>query len=59
MFGPRIKTVFRSRWNALIWSCGILLTAYCSVPDAEETKAEAVSQEHARSQANPWARQGD
>jgi len=36
MFGPRINTVFRSRWNALFWSLGVLLTAYCSVPDADD-----------------------
>jgi len=59
MFGPKITTVFRSRWNALVWSCFILLTAYCSVPDAEETKANAARQEQAHSQANPWAKQQD
>ena len=32
MFGPKISTVFRSRWNALFWAAGIMLTAYCSVP---------------------------
>ena len=30
-------TVFTSRWKALWWSAGVLLTAYCSVPSAEET----------------------
>ncbi len=30
--GPRITTVFASRWKALAWSGGVLLTAYCSVP---------------------------
>ena len=37
MFGPGIMTVFTSRWKALWWSAGVLLTAYCSVPSAEET----------------------
>jgi hypothetical protein len=32
MIGPKITTVFRSRWNALFWSAGVLLTAYCSIP---------------------------
>ncbi|MEO5586660.1 MAG: hypothetical protein ABIQ81_03095 [Novosphingobium sp.] len=57
MFGPKLTTVFASRWNALIWSAGILATAYCSVPSAEETheakKAEAAQQAHHRS---PWAK---
>ncbi len=30
-------SVFTSRWKALWWSAGVLLTAYCSVPSAEET----------------------
>ena len=30
-------TVFTSRWKALWWSAGVLLTAYCSVPSAEDT----------------------
>ena len=37
MFGPSIMTVFTSRWKALWWSAGVLLTAYCSVPSQEET----------------------
>lgn len=34
--GPKITTVFRSRWNAVFWSLSVLLTAYCSVPDPDE-----------------------
>jgi len=30
-------SVFTSRWKALWWSAGVLLTAYCSVPSADET----------------------
>jgi hypothetical protein len=44
MFGPGISTVFASRWKALSWSAGVLLTAYCSVPSAEETKQDAAQQ---------------
>ena len=44
MFGPGISSVFASRWKALWWSAGILLTAYCSVPLAEETRQEASAQ---------------
>jgi hypothetical protein len=36
MFGPRLGTVFASRWKALWWSAGILLTAYCTVPSVDE-----------------------
>ena len=37
MFGPGIMSVFTSRWKALWWSAGVLLTAYCSVPSADES----------------------
>ncbi|MCB2075812.1 MAG: hypothetical protein H6917_05140 [Novosphingobium sp.] len=57
MIGPRISTVFRSRWNALIWSVGILLTAYCSVPAAQEVE-QAPSQDQAE-HANPWVKAAD
>ncbi|MDB5726533.1 MAG: hypothetical protein JWQ16_3287, partial [Novosphingobium sp.] len=36
--GPKLTTVFASRWNAVLWSAGILMTAYCSVPSAEESE---------------------
>jgi len=32
MFGPRLTTVFASRWKALLWSASILFSAYCFVP---------------------------
>ena len=38
-FGPKLNTVFASRWKALMWAGGVLLTAYCSVPSPEETAA--------------------
>lgn len=37
MFGPSIRTVFASRWKALLWSLGILATAYCSVPSEDQS----------------------
>ncbi|MDE8651617.1 hypothetical protein [Novosphingobium album (ex Liu et al. 2023)] len=55
MFGPKISTVFRSRWNALFWSAGVLLTAYCSVPSADDSDQggqPAKTQQH----VNPWAK---
>jgi hypothetical protein len=55
MFTPRISTVFTSRWKALGWSAGILMTAYCTVPSAEETQQKTAA-EHA-SHVSPWAKQ--
>jgi hypothetical protein len=56
-FGPRLNTVFASRWKALLWSAGMLLTAYCSIPDREPNAAAApdaaAPPTHARS---PWAK---
>ena len=40
MFGPSIKTVFASRWRALWFAASVMLTAYCSIPDAEEPPAD-------------------
>ncbi len=41
MFGPRITTVFASRWKALWWAGGIMLTAYCTIPSADEPTSAA------------------
>ncbi len=60
MFGPRIRNVFRSRWQALFWSASMLLTAYCSVPSAEQTEQEDAAAarvaSHERAARNPWAK---
>lgn len=37
MFGPRITTVFASRWRALWFAASICLLAYCSVPQQSAT----------------------
>ena len=34
MLGPRITTVFRSRWRALWWAATVLIGVYFSVPRA-------------------------
>ena len=52
MFGPRITTVFQSRWKALFWSASMLLTAYCSVPSADEDAPKPKVEKH----VNPWAK---
>ena len=56
-FGPKLNTVFASRWKALIWAGGILLTAYCTVPSLEQathSKAEQAQPEKPVHN-NPWA----
>lgn len=51
----KYQGVFRSRWKALWWAAGVMLTAYCTVPSADETaKKEAAAQASAH-HANPWA----
>jgi hypothetical protein len=69
LFGPSITTVFASRWKALAWSAGVLMTAYCSIPsdDDDGAKNAKVDPEvvaglmgdsaasSADSQASPWA----
>jgi len=68
-FGPGITTVFASRWKALAWSVGVLMTAYCSVPskDADGVKSGgadpavvagligAGAPAQAESHVSPWA----
>ena len=58
MFGPRITTVFRSRWNALFWAASVLMTAYCSIPASEDEgvdQPETVAKSHDEHK-NPWAK---
>ena len=54
-FGPRMNTVFASRWKALLWAGGILLTAYCTVPSVEQTQQEEAAQAAKTAHRNPWA----
>jgi hypothetical protein len=69
--GPKITSVFTSRWKALAWSAGVLLTAYCTIPSPDEDggKSAAVdptvtavvgmvlpnSSTQADSHVSPWA----
>lgn len=55
MFGPRLNTVFASRWKAVWWSAVVLTTAYCSVPSPDETAAKQAAVDGAAKDANPWA----
>ena len=53
--GPSMKTVFRSRWRAVWWSAGVLLTAYCSVPSQDDDGGKAPAQVQ-QAHVNPWAK---
>ncbi len=52
MFGPRISSVFTSRWKALWWAASICLLAYFSVPAAEDQTADKIGSAH----TDPWAK---
>jgi hypothetical protein len=57
-FGTKMSTVFASRWKAVTWSLGILLTAYCTVP-ATEQAMEHADHEVAAAKAphkSPWSK---
>ncbi|MFM2372968.1 MAG: hypothetical protein RIS85_2690 [Pseudomonadota bacterium] len=51
MFGPRLGTVFASRWRALWWAASIMALAWSVVPSADDSAAE---QPHAH--VDPWAK---
>ncbi|MCB2065512.1 MAG: hypothetical protein KDE15_02600 [Erythrobacter sp.] len=67
MFGSKYQAIFRSRWRALIWASGVLLTAYCSVPreDGSDPGVELLGaavqvaghgqQQEEQHHVNPWA----
>ena len=40
----KTKNVFKSKWNALFWSLSVMLTAYCSIPDAEDATDPSVAE---------------
>lgn len=49
MIGPRLGTVFKSRWRALWWGASILLFAWTVVPAPE-------ADQQAKSVHDPWAK---
>ena len=56
-YGTKMNQVFASRWKAVTWSLGILLTAYCTVPSAEQTQKEDAKVASANaSHKSPWAK---
>lgn len=58
-FGPKMSAVFQSRWKAVTWSLGILMTAYCTVPMADQARrhedAKAYAAAHPKHHKSPWA----
>jgi hypothetical protein len=59
--GPRLRNVFASRWKALLWAGGIVLTVYLSIGDVAGVKqavdAGALASSTAPdAPANPWAK---
>jgi hypothetical protein len=52
----KYQNIFRSRWKALWWAAGVCLTAYCTVPSANETAQQEAAGHH-KAAANPWALQ--
>ncbi|TCM18749.1 hypothetical protein EDF56_104281 [Novosphingobium sp. PhB165] len=68
MFGPKIRNVFKSRWQAVFWSASMLLTAYCSIPSSDDDggkddSATQLAQQvaghvagHEAGHKNPWAK---
>ncbi len=59
-FGPKLTTVFASRWKALMWSAMVLMTAYCTLPAADEAQQAAAHKAEAThaAQKSPWAAEG-
>ena len=49
----KYQNIFRSRWKALWWAAGVCLTAYCTVPSAEQTAKQDAAAHHRH--VNPWA----
>lgn len=56
MFGPRLTTVFASRWNALLWAACILATAYCTIPAGDEASGAEAGQTASAQGKSPWAK---
>jgi hypothetical protein len=52
MFGPRLTSVFASRWKAVWWALSMLVFAYSVVPSREEHPAEKAAKAH----VDPWAK---
>lgn len=49
------QAIFRSRWRALFWASGVLLTAYCAVPSPVEDNRAQRQAAAQNPHSNPWA----
>jgi hypothetical protein len=54
-FGPSLNTVFRSRWKAVVWAMGIMLTAYCTVPFADAARKHETHKVAKVQPKSPWS----
>ncbi|NBC37052.1 hypothetical protein GTZ99_10840 [Novosphingobium sp. FSY-8] len=53
--GPRLTTVFASRWKAAFWASTVLLTAYCTAQGAKDkSEAQDAASAASTAQASPW-----
>lgn len=56
-FGPKLRHVFASRWKAVFWSLGVMLTAYCTVPAADQVRENGAAKTHAQTaHKSPWSK---
>ncbi len=51
----KYQNVFRSRWKALWWAAGVLMTAYCSVPSPDTANQQHTTAQAVHKHYNPWA----
>ena len=57
-YGTKMNQVFASRWKAVTWSLGILLTAYCTVPAVDQARQHEAAKVAKASEPHksPWAK---
>ncbi len=48
MFGPRLSTVFASRWRALWFAAAVMGTAYCTIPGAHDDETSGAAAQGAK-----------
>ncbi len=56
MFGPKLNTIFASRWKALWWAAGVMMLVWSVVPKADEVRVAANADVAASHPAHksPW-----
>ena len=53
----RYQNIFRSRWKAATWALGVLLTAYCTVPSADQVPEQGQAKiSKAHPHKSPWSK---